>query len=124
MATWRRLPICCRAGSKWRRTVRSITPMTDLAPPNGATDGVQKIAPNGIVSNVAGTGVTGFTGDGGPATSAQFSFVGGVAVDPAGIIYISDTGNHRIRKVGLDGIIKTFAGNGVAGNTGDGGPAL
>jgi uncharacterized protein (TIGR03437 family) len=85
---------------------------------------VRKIAPNGIVSTVAGTGVIGFNGDGGPAISAELRLPSGVAVDPAGSVYISDAGNHRIRKVGLDGIIKTYAGNGVAGNTGDGGPAL
>jgi uncharacterized protein (TIGR03437 family) len=86
---------------------------------------VRKIAPNGIVSTVAGTGVGGFTGDGGPAISAQFGLVTGVAVDPAGNVYISDAGNHRIRKVSLDGIIKTYAGNGTGGlQIGDGGPAV
>ncbi len=83
---------------------------------------VRKIAPNGIVSTVAGTGVRGFNGDGGPAVSAELGLASGVAVDLAGDVYISD--NDRIRKVGVDGIIKTFAGTGVVGNSGDGGPAL
>jgi uncharacterized protein (TIGR03437 family) len=85
---------------------------------------VRKIAPNGIVSTVAGTGSAGYSGDGGPAISAQLAIPSGVAVDPAGNVYISDTVNGRIRKVGTDGIIKTYAGTGHTGSTGDGGPAI
>ena len=85
---------------------------------------VRKIAPNGIVTTVAGIGKPGFSGDGAPAVSAALAFPGGVAVDPAGNVYISDTSNHRIRKVGLDGIIKTYAGTGAGGQLGDGGPAV
>ena len=87
---------------------------------------VRKIAPNGIVTTVAGIGKPGFSGDGAPAVSASLGFPGGVAVDAAGNVYISDTSNHRIRKVGLDGIIKTYAGSGATGanQLGDGGPAL
>ncbi len=87
---------------------------------------VRKIAPNGIVTTVAGNGTRGFNGDGAPAASAELSFAGGVAVDPAGNVYISDTSNHRIRKVGLDGVIKTYAGTGSTSSAqlGDGGPAL
>jgi uncharacterized protein (TIGR03437 family) len=85
---------------------------------------VRKIAPTGIVSTVAGTGVIGFTGDGGPATSAQLNRAYGVAVDPVGAFYISDGSFARIRKVDVNGIIKTLAGTGVNGSSGDGGPAL
>src|SRR5262249_53340070 len=76
-----------------------------------------------VVSNFAGTGVKGFSGDGGPATAAQLSFPSGIVVGPDGALYICDTGNHRIRKVTRDGKITTVAGNGVAGWSGDAGPA-
>jgi uncharacterized protein (TIGR03437 family) len=85
---------------------------------------VRKVAPNRAITTVAGTGVAGFTGDGGPATQAQLRSASGVAVDPTGNVFIADAVNARIRKVGLDGNINTFAGTGVAGAGGDGGPAL
>lgn len=85
---------------------------------------VRKVAPNGTISTVAGTGDAGFTGDGGPATAAQLRSASGLAVDPAGNLYISDPLNARIRKVGVNGIINTYAGTGIAGSTGDGGPAV
>jgi len=71
---------------------------------------------------VAGNGIPGFSGDGGPATSASLWQPNGVAVDSAGNLYIADQYNYRIRKV-ADGIITTIAGNGVYGFSGDGGPA-
>ncbi len=85
---------------------------------------VRKIAPNGIVTTIAGTGVKGFSGDGGPATAAQLTYAHGVAVDPVGAFYVSDWLGARIRKVDVNGIINTFAGTGVEGSSGDGGPAL
>ncbi len=85
---------------------------------------VRKVAPNGTISTVAGTGVDGFTGDGGPATAAQLRSVSGVAVDAAGNIFIADPANARIRKVDRNGLINTFAGTGIAGSAGDGGPAV
>jgi len=78
---------------------------------------------NGLVAVVAGNGTAGFSGDNGPATSAQLSSPAGVAVDSAGNVYIADTGNNRIRKV-ANGVIATVAGNGTAGFSGDGGPAI
>src|SRR5438128_1060483 len=75
------------------------------------------------ISNFAGTGVKGFSGDGGPATAAQLSFPCGVAVGPDGALYICDTENHRIRKLTPNGKIMTVAGIGVPGWSGDGGPA-
>jgi cysteine-rich repeat protein len=78
----------------------------------------------GVVTTVAGTGESGFAGDGGPATSAQLRETSGVAVDGFGNLFVADTGNHRIRRVAAQsGIITTIAGNGVEGYSGDGGAA-
>jgi sugar lactone lactonase YvrE len=82
---------------------------------------IRKIS-NGVITTVAGNGTTGFSGDGGPATSAQLSEPYGVAVDSSGNLYISDSGNNRIRKVS-NGVITTVAGDGMEGYSGDGGPA-
>ena len=77
------------------------------------------------VAPFAGTGPSGFSGDGGPATSARLSLYAlGLATDSDGNVYIADLGNHRVRKVNTGGTISTVAGNGSAGATGDGGPAL
>lgn len=72
----------------------------------------------------AGTGEPGFSGDGGPADSARFRFPQGIAAGPAGDVFIADSGNRRIRRIGSDGIIQTIAGNGEEGSTGNGGPAV
>ena len=78
---------------------------------------------NGIISTVAGTGTPSFSGDGGPAKSAQLNNPTGVSVDAAGNLYIADNRNFRIRMVSTSGIITTIAGKAVSGYTGDGGPA-
>jgi sugar lactone lactonase YvrE len=78
----------------------------------------------GVIATVAGNGMTGFSGDGGPATSASLYFPGGVAVDAVGNLLILDRFNYRIRRVdGTTGVIATVAGSGMAGFAGDGGPA-
>ena len=82
---------------------------------------IRKIA-HGVITTVAGNGTPGFSGDGGQATSAQLSLPQGVAIDAAGILYIADTQNARIRKV-VNGVISTIAGNGTQGFNGDNGPA-
>src|ERR1700722_19245980 len=71
---------------------------------------------------IAGNGVQGFAGDGGPAASAQLNGPQGVAVGADGTVYIADTGNQRVRAVTV-GTISTLAGNGVRGFAGDGGAA-
>jgi uncharacterized protein (TIGR03437 family) len=84
---------------------------------------IRKIAPAGTITTVAGNGNPGYSGDGGPATRGSLKSPYGVALDGAGSLYIADSGNGRIRKVGPDGTITTIAGNGTAGFSGDGGPA-
>lgn len=77
----------------------------------------------GKIYTFAGNGTYGHSGDGGPATAAEIAEPCGLALDASGNIYIADQQNHRIRKVNINGIISTIAGNGIAGYTGDGGPA-
>jgi len=82
---------------------------------------VRKVS-NGVITTVAGNGTRGFSGDNGPATSAQLDGPEGVALDSAGNLYIADTGNSSIRKV-ANGVITTVAGNATYGFSGDNGPA-
>jgi Secretion system C-terminal sorting domain/NHL repeat len=89
-----------------------------------ANNRIRKISTSGIITTVAGNGLPGFFGDGGPATDAKLNFAWGVAVDAAGNIYIADQLNCRIRKVNTSGIITTIAGTGIAFFSGDGGPAI
>ena len=77
----------------------------------------------GILTTVAGTGESGYGGDGGPAAAARVDSPRRVAVDRAGNLYIADSGNHRIRRVDAGGILTTVAGTGERGYGGDGGPA-
>ncbi|MBI4816897.1 MAG: S8 family serine peptidase [Deltaproteobacteria bacterium] len=82
---------------------------------------VLAIRPSGNVETVAGGGLD--LGDSGLATNASLDSPTGIAVGPDGAIYIADTGHHRIRRIGTDGVISTLAGNGIAGFSGDGGAA-
>ncbi len=84
---------------------------------------IRMINPSGAITTVAGTGRPGYSGDGGPASSASINHAEGVAVDAKGNIYISDTGNNRVRMISPAGIITTIAGTGRPGYAGDGGPA-
>jgi sugar lactone lactonase YvrE len=81
-------------------------------------------AVSGIITTIAGTGAAGFSGDTGAADAAQLNQPNSVAIGPGGDVYISDTGNQRVRKItAATGIITTVAGNGGAGFWGDGGLA-
>jgi len=84
---------------------------------------IRRVTRDGIISTYAGSPKGGFAGDGGPASKAALNGPSGLAVDRSGNLYIVDAGNSRIRKAGRDGTISTFAGNGQAGFSGDGGPA-
>jgi sugar lactone lactonase YvrE len=86
---------------------------------------IRKVGTNGIITTVAGNGSFGYSGDGGAATSASLhlNYPDNVAVDGSGNLFIADTSNGRIRKVDVNGIITTVAGNGSSGYSGDGGSA-
>ena len=84
---------------------------------------IRRVAPNGIITTIAGTGTAGYSGDGGPATQAQMRSPIGIASDSAGNLYVAEQPNHLIRKISAAGIITTVAGNGTQGFSGDGGPA-
>lgn len=81
---------------------------------------VRKVDTSGNISTVAGNGTCGFSGDNGPATSAELYGPRGVALDSSGNLYIGDSQNHRVRKVDTGGTITTFAGTGQVGFSGDG----
>lgn len=84
---------------------------------------VRKVSPTGVITTVAG-GALGYSGDGGPATSAAFNLIQALAMDGAGNLYIADEGNLVIRKVSPNGIVTTVAGNHMYGYSGDGAPAV
>jgi poly(3-hydroxybutyrate) depolymerase/sugar lactone lactonase YvrE len=119
-------------------TIRKLKGLDDLSFPAGlAVDRernlyvadsenhrIRKVAADGTVSTFAGIGTAGFSGDQGPAAAAQLNAPWGLAVDGAGNLLIADTGNHRVRKVALDGTISTVAGIGTRGFSGDGGKAM
>jgi uncharacterized protein (TIGR03437 family) len=90
---------------------------------DGRANVIRKVTPGGLITTIAGNGTAGYSGDGGPATSAALNAPEGLAIDSAGNLFIADQINQRIRKVS-NGIITTVAGNGSAGYSGDGGPAI
>jgi len=101
----------------------------------GAVPALRAQAPQvgeGVISTIAGTGASGYGGDGGLGVRAMLNFIiganveefGHIAVDMTGNLYVADKGNHRIRKLDASGMITTIAGTGTAGFSGDGGPAV
>ena len=85
---------------------------------------VRRVRVDGMIETVAGNGVAGFSGDGGPAVAASLHHPAGLTFDGEGNLHIADESNHRVRRVRVDGMIETAAGNGVAGFSGDDGPAV
>lgn len=85
---------------------------------------VRRVDSEGIITTLAGTGDRGSSGDGGPATEAEFLSVSELAVGPDGSVYVVDLDDHRVRVIRPDGTIHAFAGRGGRGSDGDGGPAI
>jgi sugar lactone lactonase YvrE len=113
------------AQAKFRRPYRVRYDATtgDVYVCDSDNHAVRRIDAGGTITTVAGTGLHGFSGDGGPATQAQLYVPQDVAIAPDGVLYIADTGNHRIRRIDAGGTITSVAGMGTAGFSGDGGPA-
>jgi len=84
---------------------------------------IRKVS-NGVISTFAGTGIAGFSGDGGLAKNAMLNYPVGLLFDSAENLFVADSGNNRIRKIDTSGTITTIAGIGTPGFSGDGGPAL
>jgi YD repeat-containing protein len=84
---------------------------------------IRRVGPDGVITTVAGTGAYGYGGDNGPATQAMLRAPFSLAVALDGTLFIADSNNHRIRRVGTDGVITTVVGDGVYGYAGDNGPA-
>jgi sugar lactone lactonase YvrE len=101
----------------------AVSPNGDTYIARRAHNVISRIDQKGRLVNVVGTGYSGYSGDGGPATKAAMNIPAGLAFDRHGNLYIADRANHRVRKVDKKGIITTVAGNGTAGFSGDGGPA-
>ncbi len=85
---------------------------------------IRKVNSYGIISTFSGTGTSGFSGDGGAASSAHISMPAGLAIDKNCNLYIADEGNNRIRKVSSTGVISSIAGDGTWSYSGDGGTAV
>ncbi len=84
---------------------------------------ISRIDTKGMMTKYAGTGSSGFSGEGGPALEAELNVPAGLAFDSEGNLYVADRENHRVRRIDSEGIITTIAGNGTPGFSGDGGPA-
>jgi sugar lactone lactonase YvrE len=85
---------------------------------------IRKMKPDGTITTIAGTGESGDSGDGGPATAATMKRPSGIAVDKNGNVFVADLFLNKIRVIDASGIIRTYAGNGITGFSGDGGKAV
>ena len=90
----------------------------------GSLSSVFEVDRTGTLIRLAGTGRRGYSGDGGPALSAQLGLPNSIVADGAGNLYVADPPAHAVRKISSSGIISTYAGNGTPGFSGDGGPAI
>jgi DNA-binding beta-propeller fold protein YncE len=100
-----------------------VAPSGEIYIADSGNERIRRIDSSGTITTVAGTGATGFAGDGGPALAAQFDGPRAVAGDTAGNLYVADDNNHRVRRIDPSGMITTVAGTGTGGFAGDGGPA-
>ena len=112
------------SASLWEPDGIAVDPFGNLYIVDARHYRIRKVDTNGIITTVAGNGISGYSGDGGPAVSASLKQPVGITVDQAGNLYISDSANHSVRKVDAAGIITTVAGNGQGGYSGDSGPAV
>ena len=132
------VPVVSQSFDPGPQQTRRILEFPDLEAPNAivvAQDGdlivsdqqhnriVRVARDSGAISPLAGTGQSDFQGDGGPAAEASFRLPAGLALDPAGNLYVADSDNNRVRRIDRSGLITTVAGTGEAGFAGDGGPA-
>ncbi len=102
----------------------AVGPQDDIYLGDSAVGRIRKIdATTGIITTVAGVGLSGYTGDGGPATQAQIGAPTAIRFDATGNLYFSDRAYHVVRKIDLAGIITTVVGTGQAGFSPDGTPA-
>src|SRR5207244_7924167 len=99
-----------------------VSPTGDLYIADFGNHRVRKVT-GGVITTVAGTGVAGYSGDGGAATLAKLVSPVGLDLDASANLYVADYGNSTVRKVNVAGIISTVAGTAAAGYSGDGGPA-
>ena len=98
-------------------------PSGDLYIADSGNERIRRVDPSGTISTIAGTGVQGYSGDGGPAIAAQFDGPRSLTGDGAGNLYIADDNNNRVRRIDPSGIVTTLAGTGTPAFSGDGGPA-
>jgi sugar lactone lactonase YvrE len=123
---------CCSAGDGEAATLATLNyPVATVLDASGNLfiadfyeAKVRKVGPAGLISTVAGNGVPGYSGDGGPAGAAKLNGPSGLAVDSSGDLYIADSTNNVIRRVDTSGVITTVAGSGKRGYAGDGGRAI
>ncbi|HEU0138175.1 MAG TPA: hypothetical protein VFQ79_00620, partial [Bryobacteraceae bacterium] len=93
----------------------ALDPLGRLLIADSGNHRIRRIDQDGRITTIAGTGIAGFSGDGGAATEAQLIAPASIAVDSTGAVFIADTGNHRIRRIAPDGIIETLINREVAG---------
>ena len=103
-----------------------VDPNGNIYISESANNRIRKVAPDGTITTVAGSGTpaVGLTGDNGAAVNAHLDQPRAIIFDPAGNLYIADSGNNRVREVTTNGVITTIAGTGTPGNAGDGGQAI
>ncbi|MCB9702169.1 MAG: hypothetical protein H6711_09760 [Myxococcales bacterium] len=111
------------AALRWP-TALALEPGGGLLIADALNHAIRRVDAEGVITTIAGDGIEGFAGDGGPASASRLSQPFGVAVDDDGTIYVADRGNFRIRRIDPEGIITTIAGVGVEGASGDDGPAI
>jgi trimeric autotransporter adhesin len=89
-----------------------------------ANNVIRMVSSAGVITTIAGTGQSGFSGDGGAAIAATMNLPSGLVVDGGGNLFIGDTNNFRVRKITTAGLITTIAGTGIKGHSGDNAPAI